>query len=448
MKVVVIGAGEVGNHLTAHLAADGHDVLLIEADAAKAAVSQDQLNALVVQGNGASMKVLERVGARDADLIAAVTNLDEVNIVACVSGKALGIPRRIARVTNEDFYITGAGRSMREVGVDLMINPDLVAALEIERLVSLPGATDVVDFGEARVRMVGAYVLPGARAIGVSLRDVAQQFGPQPATVVAIIRDGATLIPDGQTRLIEGDHVYLVGPRGAMRDLMGLLGHDTAPIRNVMLVGASPIARTVARHLVEHKVQVKLIENLRSKAEWTADQLDRVLVLNGDGTDAELLKSESVDQMDAFIATTNSDDTNIMSCVLARHLGVDKTITTVRRSDYIPLLPAIGLHAAVSVRLATAATIMRFCRKGEIVSMAQLKEIDAEVLELVVREDARAVGRTLSKLHLPKGAVVGSVIRRDGALVVPRGNTEIEHGDRVVVFALPATLPAVEKAFA
>lgn len=447
MKVIVIGSGEVGHHLTSHLAEEGNDVLLVEADAAKAAASQEELNAMVIHGNGASMKVLERAGAGGADMIAAVTNVDEVNIVACVSAKALGIPRRIARVKNEDFYITGAGRSMREVGVDQMINPDLVAALEIERLVSLPGATDVSDFGEARVRMVGTYVLKGAKVLGVPLKEVGTRFGQQQATVVAIVRDGITIIPDGSTILEEQDHVYFVGPGAAMHEIMGLLGHDVTPIRNVMLIGASPIARTVARHLSEHKVQVKLIESVRAKAELTADQLSRVLVLQGDGTDSELLRSESVSEMDAFIATTNSDDTNIMSCIQARHLGAKKTITTVRRAAYIPLLSEVHVDAAVSVRLSTAATIMRFCRKGEIISMAHLKENEAEVLELIAHADSMVAGRPLAKVGLPEGAIVGSVIRANGTLVVPRGDTVIDVGDSAVVFALPFARYAVEKMF-
>jgi trk system potassium uptake protein TrkA len=446
MKIIVIGAGEVGTHICSHLAEEGNDIILIEADAERAEATQESLDVLVVQGNGASMSVLEKAGARGAAMIVAVTDIDETNIVACVSGKALGIPNRIARVKDPDYYQSGAGRSMQRVGVDLMINPDLVAAQEMERLISLPGASDVTDFGEARVRLIGAYVREEAPAKGVPLKDFASRFGPQPATVVAVVRGERTIIPDGNTWLEPGDHVYMVGVRGAMRDLMALLGNKVSPVKNVMIVGASPSARTLARHLTDHKIQVKLIEKLKEKAERTACELEKVLVLHGDGTDVDLLRSEQVEEMDAFIAASNDEETNIMSCVLARHMGAKKTIAVIRRANYVPLVPAVGIDAAVSVRLTTAATIMKFVRRGDILGFAQLKENEAELLELVAHADNPITKRPLVDLDFPESAVVGSIIRGK-KVYTPRGDTQIEDGDRVVVFALPDAVEAVQKLF-
>ncbi len=446
MKIIVVGAGEVGTHISSHLSQEGNDIILVEADPARAETAQDALDALVHQGNGASVHVLDAAGARGADMIVAVTDVDEVNIVACVSGKALGIPRRIARVKDTDYYRSGAGRSMQEVGVDLMINPDLVAALEIERLVSLPGASDVTDFGGARVRMVGTYVTEDAPLVGVPLKDVSTRFGPQPATAVAVVRDGVTLIPDGDTALRPGDHAFLIGERRAMPEIMELLGYRVEPVRNVMIVGAGPIGRHLARHLSDHKVDVKLVEVKKPKAERTADQLDGVMVLHGDGTDVDLLKSESVDAMDAFIAASNDEETNIMSCLLARHLGAKKTIALIRRLNYVPLVPVVGVDAAVSVRLSTAAAVMKFCRRGEILSFSQLKENEAEFLELLAHADTPVTRKALSDLSFPRGAVVGSIIR-EGKVIIPRGDTRVQDGDRVVVFALPQAVEAVEKMF-
>ena len=446
MKIVVVGAGEVGTHITSLLSEEGNDIILIEADADRVDQSQGTLDAMVVKGNGASVAVLDAAGARGADMIVAVTNVDEVNIVSCVSGKSLGIPTRIARVKNLDYYRHGADRSMREVGVDLLINPDLVAALEIERLVSLPGASDVSDFGGARVRMIGAFVTEEAPALGVPLKDMDAQFGPQTATVVAVVRDGETLIPDGETMLQPGDHAFLVGKRGAMPAIMSLLGLYVEPAKNVMIVGAGPISRHLANHLVDHKIQVKLIEVRKEKAEWVADELDKVMVLCGDGTDVELLKSEKIEEVDAFIAASNDEETNVMSCLLARHLGAKKTITLIRRSNYIPLMPAVGIDAAVSVRLSTATTIMKYCRRGEIVSFAQLKENESEFLELVAHADNPVVRKPLSELNFPRGAVMGAIIRGSQVLI-PRGETQVQDGDRVVVFALPEAIDDVEKMF-
>jgi trk system potassium uptake protein TrkA len=430
MKIIVVGAGEVGNHITAHLSEEGNDIILIDKDPTRVEEAQG----------------LDAAGARGADMIVAVTDVDEVNIVACLSGKTLGIARRIARVKNVDYYQEGADRSMRQAGVDMMINPDLVAALEIERLVSLPGATDVIDFGNARARMIGLFVSEDAPVLGKPLKEVDSLFGVQPATAVAVVRDGTTLIPDGDTTLQEGDHVFLVGHRGAMPTLMSLLGVYVEPAQNVMIVGAGPISRHLATYLTDHKVQVKLVEVKKGKAERVADELDKVMVLVGDGTDVEFLKSEQIGEMDAFVAASNDEETNIMSCLLARHLGAKKTIAVIRRPNYVPLVPVVGIDAAVSVRLSTAAALMKFCRKGEIISFAQLKENEAEFLELVAHADNRVVKKPLADLNFPKGAIVGTIIR-GSQVIIPRGDTQVEDGDRVVVFALPNAVEAVEKMF-
>lgn len=446
MRIVVVGAGEVGTHITSHLSEEGHDVILIDSDVDKVRQAEKDLDAMVVHGNGASLAVLERAEASGADAIIAVTNVDEINIVACVTGRTLGIPRRIARVRDNDYFAHRSGRSMQKVGVDLMINPDLEAALEIERLVSLPGATDVTDFGDARVRMVGLYVDKRSEVVGLTLKELDRKYGPLPVTLVAILRDGETLIPDGDAVLKPEDHVFLIGESWLMPNVMELIAQEVPPLQNVMIVGAGPISRHLARHLVAHKINVKLIEQSPAKAEMVASQLDKVLVLRGDGTDVELLEAENVGAMDAFIAASNDEETNIMSCLLARHLGAKKTIALIRRSNYVPLVHVIGVDAAVSVRLSTATAVMKYFRKGEILSFAQLKENDAEAVELLVTGKARAIKRTLGKLSIPKGAVVGAIIR-GAQVIVPRGNTQVLEGDRVVVFALPEAIEEVQRIF-
>ncbi|MCA9754560.1 MAG: Trk system potassium transporter TrkA [Candidatus Eisenbacteria bacterium] len=446
MKIVVVGAGEVGTHITSHLSQEGHDIILIDSDAERLQRAENELDALTFQGNGASLKVLELAGAANADMIIAVTNIDEINIVACVTGRILGIKRRIARVKDNDYFLERSGRSMQRVGVDLMINPDLEAAIDIERLVSLPGATDVTDFGEARARMVGLYVAEKSEVVGVPLRELDRKFGPLPVTIVAIIRNDKTLIPMGDTALEPGDHVFVIGESWLMPDVMGLIGEDLAPVRNVMIVGAGPVSRHLARYLVDHKIQVKLVEVNKEKARWAAGELDKVMVLHGDGTDVELLGAENVGEMDAFIAASNDEETNIMSCLLARHLGAKKTISLIRRSNYVPLVHVVGIDAAVSVRLSTATAVMKHFRRGEILSFAQLKETDAEALEFLAQDGCRALKRPLQKLGLPKNAVVGAIIRGT-QVIVPRGDTQIKEGDRVVVFALHDAIEQVEKVF-
>lgn len=447
MRVIVVGAGEVGTHLTQHLSEAGHDVVLIERDPDRAQRAEESLNALVIRGNGASTKVLDRAGAQGADMIAAVTAADEVNIVACVSARALGVGRRVARVKDTDYYSEGTGRSLREAGVDIMINPDLAAAQEIDRIISLPGASDVTDFGEARVRMVGVYVTEEADIEGVPLKEFGNRLGGQPATVVAVVREGETIIPDGDTTLQVDDHVFVVGETKGIPWIMTHLGCNVTPVRNVMIVGAGPITRHLANNLAQDKVQVKVIELSKDKANLVAEELDRAMLLHGDGTDVKLLESEAVEEMDAFVAATNDEETNLMSCLLARHLGAKKTIAVMRRANYVPLVHALGIDAAISVRLNTASTIMKFVRRGEILSFAQLKENEAEAIELVAHAGSPAVRKPIADLNFPRHAVIGAILRGSQVLI-PRGDTRMQDGDRVVVFALPKALDAVERMFA
>jgi trk system potassium uptake protein TrkA len=446
MRIIVVGAGEVGHHITQHLAREGHDVTVVDKDTARIDKAEEELDAIVVSGNGASMAVLERAGAVKADMIIAVTDVDEVNIVACVSGKALGIPRRIARVKDLDYFAHRSGRSMHRVGVDVMVNPDLVSALEIERLVSLPGATDVTDFADARVRMVGLHVGEDSEVVGIALSELDERLGPLPVTVVSILRDEKTLIPTGDTVMQAGDHVFVIGESWLMPDVMAMIGQDVEPVRNVMIAGAGPVARHLAQHLAKQNVQVKIIEKQRAKAERVARDLDNIMLLHGDATDVDLLENEGVDGVDAFIATTNDEETNLMSCLLARRMGAKKTIALIRRTNYVPLVPQVGIDAAVSVRLSTASAIKQYFRSGAVLSFAQLKENDAEALEFLAGEKSRIVRKPLSKLGIPEGVVVGSVIR-NGEVIVPRGDTQVQEGDRVVVFALPSAVDAVEKLF-
>lgn len=446
MKIVIVGAGEVGTHLTDYLSEEGHDVILIDKNEERVERASGQLDAMVVRGNGASPGVLEDAGAKDADMIIAVTEVDEVNIVACVSAKTLGIRRRIARVKDLEYFAQRSGRSMHQVGVDVMINPDLAAALEIERLVSLPGASDVTDFGDARVRMIGLRVDAKSPLVGLTLREIDRKHGPLPVTLVALVRQEQTIIPDGGTVVEEGDQLFIIGESWLMPDVMELIGEDVEPASRAMIVGAGPISRHLARYLVSHKVSVKIIEVQRAKAERVARDLDKVMVLHGDGTDNELLESENVAAMDAFIALTNDEETNVMSCLLARRLGAKKTLALIRRSNYAPLVHAVGIDAAVSVRLCTAAAIKQYFRKGHVLSFAQLKENDAEAIEILAAANTRATKKPLRDLEVPEGAVIGSIIRGT-KVIVPRGDTEIEEGDRVVIFALPEAVENVQKLF-
>ena len=447
MRILILGAGDVGLHLAQQLALENHDVVMIEQDRERARMAQDFLDALVVEGNGASLTTLEQAGITKTDLLLAVTSHDEVNIMACLSAAQYEVPKRIARVSKPDYYDHTGILPPERLGVDLMINPERECALESYQLLQSAAAAEFAQFENGLVQLIGVRVKPGAPVAGKRLLEIGRGMQDVRALVVAIARRGETIIPSGATRIEEGDQVFILGEREHMPNVLPLAGYERFDLRRVIIAGGSREAWFLAHMLESHKIGCTLIERDRSRAFELSEDLRKTLVLHGDATDLELLEMEAIGDADGFVAYTGSDETNLLSCLLAKNLGTHRVISLIKRFNYIPLVSRVGVDAAVSPRMAAVNAILTHVRRGSVLAVATLKGTRAEGIEFNVSTRFPYIDMPLSAMKLPKGSLIGAIIRDERA-IIPGGDDEIRPGDRVVVFVIPESLRKVEDLFA
>ena len=446
MHVVIVGAGEVGYHVADRLAKEQHDVVVVDVSAERLDYVQSHIDVATVQGSGASPAVLDQARIADAGLLLAVTSSDEVNLVCCMSARGHRKLVKVARVSNPDFYEEGGHLQPDRFGVDLLINPERELALETFRLLRSTAATDVAVFAGGAVQLIGLYVTEQAPIAGWMLTDIAAGERERALLTVAIERGGETIVPSGETRVNAGDHLYVVAGAADIPRALELCGYEQETLKRVMLAGGSVETYYLAKLLQQHGVQaIALIED-RARAQELAEKLEKTLILNGDATDVELLELEGVGGMDAFVALTEWDETNILSSLVAKHAGTKQVITLVNKSDYVPLAKRIGIDAAVSPRLSAANAILRYVRRGSVTRVATFKDSDAEVMSVTVFPESPVVGKALAELAFPEHAIVAAIVRGREVLV-PRGPDALRPGDQAIIFALPDAVDAVTKLF-
>jgi len=443
LKIVIVGAGAVGDDLARTVSRRESDVVVIELDHDRVLQAREHLDCRVLEGNGVNPSFLDDVGMADCDLFCAVTDKDEANIIACLTAHHLGASVKVARVRSSEFYRSG---NLVFDGIDMAINPDIEAVRSMREILWQQAATDVYEFAGGRVRVVGARVGDGAFVAGKSLAEIEKRLGSRWALVITVVREGATLIPRGNTVIEPGDQVYVAGARGAVDTALTYVTTPSAQLQNVMIVGANAMGLELARDLTNHGVGVKLIDHDEEKCARAAEQLHRVLVLHADGTDLELLKSEGLSEMDGFVSVSKDEETNVIACLLAHYYGPAKTICLVNRPDYVPLLPLLGIDAAIAPRLSTADAIARFVKRGGVVSTRSLGFSGSEILQFHLDAGSRCLDKPLSRLIFPRNAVIGAVLKR-GHVVTPRGDTVLNAGDEVIVFALPEGVAEIESFF-
>ena len=414
-------------------------MVVIERDPDLAGKIQAHLDVLVVDGNGASLGSLERAGIRDADLLLAVTNFDEVNLIACLIASQFDVGLKVARISNPEYYEKREHLEEARFGADLLINPEQECAREILKLFKRRAATDVAEFAGGKVVLLALPLAPGAPSAGRNLEEIGRNLKGRHFLTVEIDRGETSLIPDGTTRVEEGDTIYLVSEAAHLDEAFELLGLASQRIQRVMLLGGGRVGSHLAHMLERDGIQPTVIEQNRERCVALAEQLDSALVLHGDATDLDLLSQEGIAETDGLAAVTSEDETNLLASLLAKHLGARKVITLLKRAEYIPLVTRVGIDAAVSPRLSTANRILQHIRGGKIVSMAIMERNQAEAMEFEVLPHSRVAGRRIADLGLPRGAILGS-IERDGEVIIPRGDTEVQSGDKVMVFALPAAI--------
>jgi trk system potassium uptake protein TrkA len=447
MRIIVIGAGEVGYHLARRLSEEGQDVTIIESNPDRAETVSAQLDVLTITGNGASLPVLEQAGVKGAKLLLAVTSRDEVNVLACLAASRYDVAVTVARVSNPEFYSEKSPLSREHLGIDLMINPERECAWETFQLLNSEAATDLVQFAGGQVQLIGLRVRPDSKVAGTTLAELDQQLKDHHYVTVGIVRGGQTMIPSGNSRIETGDQLFVVSPASEMPAIPPLAGYHDFKLRRVMIAGGSAEGFHLARHLEEHGVGCTILDTDRRRCLELAEALPRALVLHGDATNLELLEMEGVEGADGFVAFTGNDETNMLASLLAKTSGARKVISLIHRFEYMKLVSKVGIDAAVSARQSTVNAILRYVRRGNVQSVATLKGIDAEAMELEVGKEAPILGLTLAEAGFPKDAVLGAIIR-NGTVIMPRGQDIVQKNDRVVVFALPTAIAEIERLFA
>lgn len=447
MKIIIAGAGDVGFHLAKLLSYESQDTYVIDFDGSKLNYINNHLDVITKKGDATSIKLLKEIGIDSADLLLAVTESQNTNFTISVIGKALGVKKTIARINNPEF-LKNDSINFKDFGVDFMISPEALAAEEIKLLLNQSSFNDTVAFENGVFNIMGTTLGYKSPILDLTVKEAKDKFSLVDFITIAIKREGIaqTIIPRGDTTYKMNDQVYFSVPSYSIEKLYPIIGKEQIEIKNVMILGGSRIGRKTSRSLCKDNFKVKLIERKREKALNIAEDLTDTLVIHGDGRNIELLEEENIREMDAFIAVTGDSETNIMSCLVAKSKGVKKTVALVENMDYINISQTIGIDTLINKKLIAASNIFRHIRKGDILALANLHNIDAEVFEFEVPKNAKITKKPIKELRFPREAVFGGVIR-DGKPLMSFGNFQLQTGDKAIVFCLPEAISVVEDLF-
>jgi len=443
LKIIIVGAGKVGCQIAKTLSSEKHDVILIEKNDAIRQSAQNNLDVLTILGNGANVRTLEEAGIKQADMIIAVTSSDEANMIACMTAKQFGVPQKIARIRNPEYLYANA-LSREKLGIDLTINPERATAKEIVKLLKSPiNVAQVQSFAGGKVQLFELKVEKNFPFLNQKLKTITFKY---PILVAAIYRNDNIIIPNGEEKILPGDNLHILIKKDYFLELNEIFNEKPLSVQNVMILGGSRIGIQTALLLTKLGINTKLIERDKEKCEKIAESLPHTLVINGDGTNIDLLKSEGIETTDGFVAVTGFDEDNLLVALLAKHLGTKKVIAKVDRVNYIPILEKIGVDAVVNPRMTTASAILRFIRRGKIISLTLLKEGEAEVIELIVSPHSKIINTPLKDANLPHNSIIGAIVRKD-EVIIPHGDDIIQPEDKIVIFALSSDIKEIEKIF-
>jgi len=444
MKTIIIGAGKVGFSIAQLLSTEGHDVVIIDHEEERLEVIDQILDVQVLQGNGSSCTVLESAGIKKADMLVAVTEMDELNMIACLLAKQYGVKTTVARVRNPEYTETPHFSPEALLGIDLIINPERVTALEIAQLIKNPAVTNVEYYANGRVEMVELIIGKDWPIAGTQLKSL----DTSKYVIVAIMRNHRMLVPTGDNTIQAGDHIFVMSNTLDMPEVIRSLGVLKRKIENITILGAGRTGYYLAKTIEDQKipVNIKIIEKRTKRAREVSEKLNNSLVINGDGSDLELLQAENTGQSDLFVAVTDDDKLNLLSALIAKNLGVKKTIAKIKRTDIMPLMEQIGIDVVLSPRILTAGAVLKYIRRGDIVSVKVLGEESAEMIELVAQPGAVAVDKKLYKIKFPPGSLVGAIVRGD-EVIIPSGDNVIRAHDHLMIFSMPKSIHKVEKLF-
>ena len=448
MKIIIAGAGEVGFHLAKLLSYESQEIVLIDNNKENLKYAENHLDIRTIYGNALSLSLLNDADVKNSDLFIAVTSQESLNITLCALAKQLSCKKTIARISNIEFILSKEEVRFKDIGVDELISPEDLAANEIQQLLDQSAFFNNHKFDDGLLTLIGTTLEAEAAFIGKTVKEAASVFQDIHFMPIAIQRKGAqfSIIPRGDSVFEEGDDVFFITLKEGVEEIYKLTGKIKTPIKNVMILGGGKIAYNTAKKLSEKKIRVSLIEINKEKAIQLAEKLPDVMIINGDGRNLELLEEENLNSMDAFISVTGNSETNIMSCLMANSKNINKTIALVENMDYFKLSHSIGIDNLINKKLLAANTIFRYIRRGEVVDITTLNNLDAEIFEYEVKSSSKVANSKIKDLDLPRSAIIGGVIK-EGEGVIALGDYTILPEDRVVVCCLPEAVEKVESLF-
>ncbi len=443
MRIIIVGAGEVGFHIAQKLSEENQDVFLIDKDPEKVKRITENLDIQAILGSGTRPDTLRDAGIEDAQMLVAATDSDEVNLIACLLARHLNpYIVKLARVRNPEYLKEKDLFGQDLLSIDQIINPESVMVETIRNLMMVPGASDVIDFENGRVKLIGVTIRPDSPFVGRQLLSFKGMEGK--VLVGAIVRGEQVIIPHGEDTLEAHDMAYVVVKSEELPAVFRKLDIKDEGLRRVIIVGAGEIGTALATFFDKTKISVKIIEKDNQRCTHLAQTLERVIVINGDGSDKTLLQEENIGDCDFMVAVTGDEEGNVLMSILAKALGAKKTITRISKLSYIPLVSAIGIDTIVSPRLSAIRAILQHIRKGKIISVAPLKGEHAEAIEAEALDTSDLVNLPLSQVKFPKGALVGAIVRND-EIIIPLGDTVIKPKDRLIIFTLRKEVAKLEK---
>jgi trk system potassium uptake protein TrkA len=445
LKIVIVGAGEVGFHIASHLAQENKEVVVIDKNADAIRRVSDNLDVQVVQGSGSSPVVLEEAGIRNAEVILAVTDSDEANLVACLVANMLSpSTQKLARVRDAAFDQYHDHFREHAPRIDTIINPEIEVVKTIESMMSVPGAADVGEFADGRIKFIGIYLDKNSRLAGIKLADIPDKIKNIRLLIAAVVREEELIIPRGNDYLMPGDLVYFICEQDTLQETLAVFDKHDQPMNRALIIGGGRLGFRLANSLENKDIYCKIIEKNPDRCAHLADSLNKTVVLCGDGSDQGLLAEENIQDIDVVFTLTNNEETNILASLLATRMGAKKSITRITKFSYFPLMKAIGIEQVVSTRLSAINTLLQHIRKGKVLSAISIKGEQAEVMEALALETSDIVDKPLKKISFPKGAILVGIIRKDD-IIIPTGDSVIRPEDRVIIFARRQAIPKVEK---
>ncbi|MBL6647516.1 MAG: Trk system potassium transporter TrkA [Flavobacteriaceae bacterium] len=448
MRIIIAGAGEVGYHLAKLLSFESHDITLIDNQKSNLHAAENKLDIKTIEGNSASISILKEANVENSDLVVSLTTSETTNFTTCILSKQLGAKRTIARISNVEFIKDCNEIDFDSIGIDELISPEDLAAEEIKLILSDSAFTNTHDFDNGILKMMAVRLEKNAPFVGKTVMEAASVYPGVHFMPIALKREDSenTVIPRGNTIFCECDHIYFITNSQGLEELYKLMGAEKQKIKDVMILGAGRVGSKLSKDLIDKGINVKLIEIDENKANKIAEEVTDLMVLNVDGRNVDLLVEENLESMDAFIATTGDSETNIMSCLMAKSKKIKKTIALVENMDYFNLSQSIGIDTLINKKLLAANDIFKFVRNGDIVELAKLNDMDAEIVEFIVNENSKVLNKKIKDLNFPLSAIIGGVIRNNQGRIA-LGDFDIQLGDRVLVCSKPESIKKVESLF-